>query len=179
MPYIVRNFLPGTTPREIFEPLEFENELDAMEAYHDRSNSVRVHGGGAELIGPDGSRIASTMKPIGGGQLLRTPAECLTAEVDHNGRRWMLVLLRTFDLTEGSCVLEVRNEQGNDSEAVEPCGQWRINRSDDGPAALSVTIETGALEDLSDDPAVPINELLDALVDAGGHWCIESHEVFS
>lgn len=109
---------------------------------------------------------------------LRTPAECLSAEIDHNQRRWLLVLVRTFDLYEGSCILEVRNEQGNDSEAVEPEGQWAISHPDDGPAVLSVAIETGALEDLSDDPAVPINHLLTALVELGGVWGIESAMVF-
>ena len=110
---------------------------------------------------------------------LRTPAECLSAEVDHNGRRWMLCLVRTFDLNEGSCILEVRNEQGNNSEAVEPCGQWHIKTSDEGPAMLSVDIETGALDDLSDDPGSVINKLLEALVESGGVWGIEDAEFCS
>lgn len=111
--------------------------------------------------------------------MLRTPAECLSAEVDFEGRRWMLCLVRTFDLSEGSCILEVRNEQGNDSEAVEPCGQWHLKTSDEGPATLSVDIETGGLEDLSDDPGSVINKLLAELVDVGGIWGIEAAEFCS
>ncbi len=110
---------------------------------------------------------------------LRTPAECLSAEVDHKGRRWMLALVRTFDLNEGNCILEVRNEQGNDSEAVEPCGQWHIKQSDTGPATLHVDIETGALDDLTDDADEVIDQLLAALVELGGVWGIESFEACS
>lgn len=88
----------------------------------------------------------------------------------------MICILRTFDLSEGSLILEVRNEQDTDSEAVEPCGQWHLRQPDDGPATLHVEIETGALEDLSDDPGSVINELLAALVEVGGVWGIEAAE---
>ncbi len=105
---------------------------------------------------------------------LRTPAECLSAEVEHNGRRWMLCLVRTFDLNEGSCILEVRNAQGTDSEAVEPNGQWRLKGGDEGPAALSVEIELGGVEDLTEDSDALMDSLLSELVKLGGVWGLEA-----
>lgn len=65
MTWRVQSFIPGSSPREIHSVEEYDNELDAHEDYYDRSISIRDHGGAAELIHPDGSVMASTMRPIG------------------------------------------------------------------------------------------------------------------
>ncbi len=68
MTWKVQSFVPGSHPREVHSIEEYADELEAMEAYHDRSNLIRVQGGAAELLNPAGERMASTMRQIGGGK---------------------------------------------------------------------------------------------------------------
>lgn len=102
--------------------------------------------------------------------------ETLGAVVHHEGRTYMLALVRTFWLDEGTTILEALAIDGTDSVAVEP-GTWHLHRADEGPAILDVDVAVP--EDLTGNHDVLLGALLDELVRKGGGWGIDARERLS
>lgn len=66
--WLVRNWIPGSNPREFFEVDDLEDETKARQEYDERAETIRQVGGACELIAPDGRVARSIMRPLGGGK---------------------------------------------------------------------------------------------------------------
>lgn len=66
-------------------------------------------------------------------QSMVTTAHILSSAVRIDGMRAMLVLVRTFWQSEGTCVVELADSAKSDHIAY---GTWRIEHPDQGPSVL-------------------------------------------
>lgn len=107
---------------------------------------------------------------------LHTPASVLCAELEFEGRRYLLALVRTWWLDEGSAIFEAQSSDGADSIAAE-FGTWTVKRSDQGPATLAIDMMLP--EDLTNETKQLADRLMAELVRLGGAWGLESYEACS
>lgn len=95
----------------------------------------------------------------------------LAASLGFEGRTYMLALVRTWWLNEGTVIFEALAIDGTDSVAVE-AGTWAIRRDDAGPATLEV--EVMIPQDLTSNEKQLADRLMAELVRVGASWGIES-----
>jgi hypothetical protein len=67
MAYLVRNFLPNDHSA-VFDESPHDTEEAAHQEYTFRCEAIREVGGCCELLNPQGERMASIMRPLGGGK---------------------------------------------------------------------------------------------------------------
>lgn len=103
------------------------------------------------------------------------PAVLMATTRDAAGTIWSLALIRTHYKSEGSALLEAVNGKSGALICVENTS-WRINRTDDGPATLSVELPDYPGNDVVDEWENIQRALLQGLLDRGASWGIEAFD---